>query len=106
MCWSAEVSIISFVIGITSSLYLIWRNKGGDRLFGIFFGWTALMQLIEYFFWIDQNCGKLNIYSSRIGAYLNLTQALLAGFVSLVYVYGNGHDSPVPKNFLICLMIG
>ena len=106
MCWSAEVSIISFVVGMAASLYLIWRNKEGDRLFGIFFGWTALMQLIEFLFWIDQKCGKLNIYSGRIAAYLNLTQALMAGFVALVYVYGYGHKSPVPKNFLIGLLIG
>lgn len=57
MCVNAEVSLSSFIIGIISSIFLIYY---GNKKFqkenlsvGIFFIYVSFIQLLEYFIWID-----------------------------------------------------
>ena len=57
MCVNAEVSLSSFVIGVISSICLIYY---GNKKFqkenlsvGIFFIYISFIQLLEYFIWID-----------------------------------------------------
>ena len=57
MCVNAEVSLSSFIIGVISSICLIYY---GNKKFqkenlsvGIFFIYISFIQLLEYFIWID-----------------------------------------------------
>jgi Na+/melibiose symporter-like transporter len=57
MCVNAEVSLSSFIIGVISSICLIYY---GNKKFqkenlsvGIFFIYVSMIQLLEYFIWID-----------------------------------------------------
>jgi hypothetical protein len=57
MCVNAEVSLSSFIIGVISSICLIYY---GNKKFqkenlsvGIFFIYVSFIQLLEYFIWID-----------------------------------------------------
>jgi hypothetical protein len=57
MCVNAEVSLLSFIIGVISSVCLIYY---GNKKFakenlsiGIFFIYVSVIQLLEYFIWID-----------------------------------------------------
>jgi hypothetical protein len=57
MCWSKEVSISTYVIGIIGCVILY--NKG-YKIEALFYGWVIQMQLIEYFLWAFQPCNDEN----------------------------------------------
>ena len=65
MCYSAESSFSSFVIGTISSLILLTFNNKYIQHAGVFFICVCLMQLLEYFMWIDQDCVFANDMATR-----------------------------------------
>ena len=87
MCFSAKTSITSFLIGWFCSIFLIFRNKEGDRLFGFIFLWVNLMQLLEYLMWIDQKCEKLNNIASQLAWFQNIMQPLIGFIVIFLYIF-------------------
>ena len=59
MCYDAKSSMNGFLIGGAASLYLIvFSNNPTYKHIGLFFAAVVLMQLAEYFIWIDQDCDK------------------------------------------------
>lgn len=52
MCWSYEVSITSFFIGLLVSLILINRNKNYDKVLGYLILFYSFIQLWEAQLWI------------------------------------------------------
>ena len=59
MCYDAKSSMNGFLIGGSASLYLIFfSNNPTYKHIGLFFAAVVLMQLAEYFMWIDQNFKK------------------------------------------------
>ena len=59
MCYDAKSSMNGFLIGGSASLYLIFfSNNPSYKHIGVFFAAVVLMQLAEYFIWIDQDCDK------------------------------------------------
>ena len=66
MCYSAESSLNAFIIGSASSLFLLNSKNNIDKHIGFFFITVNLMQLLEYFIWKDQKCGKINQFASRL----------------------------------------
>ena len=65
MCYSAESSITSFIIGGSACSYLLLSNNNYNKHIGLFFFSVLLIQLVEFFLWIDQDCGWLNNMASR-----------------------------------------
>ena len=67
MCFDARSSLSGFLIGGSASLYLLLFSKNNtNRHIGLFFCSVVLMQLAEYFMWIDQDCKKnYNNFASR-----------------------------------------
>ncbi len=67
MCYSAESSLTAFIVGGFSGLYLLCKSKNPtNRYIGLFFIAVNLMQLVEYLMWIDQDCGAINDFASRM----------------------------------------
>ena len=64
MCINAPVSITSFLVGVTSSLVLIYYGAPKfhleNMITGIFYIYISFMQLVEFFMWIDLD-GKLGL---------------------------------------------
>ncbi len=60
MCYNTTTSLITFAVMAISTIFLIYRNYPNDRWVAIFFISTGIMQLLEYFMWKDQACGKMN----------------------------------------------
>ncbi len=65
MCYSAESSLISFIVGATGSLYLINSENNTNKHIGLFLLVVTMVQLLEFLMWIDQDCGILNDIASR-----------------------------------------
>ena len=93
MCWSFEASFTSLCIGWSTCLYLIWRDKPGDRLFALCCGYVLAMQGIEALIWTDQACGSLNATACQIAYYQNLSQPLV---ICLVLVALNDEVDHLP----------
>ena len=66
MCYSAESSQISFIVGSLGAIYLLNMKEPALKHIGLFLFAVVLMQLLEYMMWIDQECGKLNAFASKM----------------------------------------
>jgi hypothetical protein len=53
MCFNEDISLLSYLTGISGSVALFSINKIPESLF---YGWVVQMQLIEYFLWKNQPC--------------------------------------------------
>ena len=84
MCYSATTSFLTFTIMAISTIYLIYRNYPNDRWFAIVFISAGLMQLLEYFMWKDQSCGRMN-HLATIGALLLLLIQPIAVLIGAYY---------------------
>jgi hypothetical protein len=67
-----------------STIYLIYRNYPNDRWVAIVFISAGLMQLLEYFMWKDQSCGRMN-HLATIGALLILLIQPIAVLIGAYY---------------------
>lgn len=78
MCYSAEVSLGTFVSVSLISIFLFMRNKGVDRAVGGILLVSGCMQFLEYLLWMNPTCNDINkTVSSIIPMYLFLQPAVL-----------------------------
>jgi len=81
MCWSADASILSFIVGCLGIILAAYKNFSPYILF--FFATIVLMQLVEYVVWsygVDtskEGCGDACVSTINFGASLSAA-ALLA----------------------------
>jgi hypothetical protein len=94
MCYNAESSILSFIIGISSCSYLLKYGDKYDKHIGFYFIAVLLIQLTEFFMWKDQKCGILNHYASKS---INLVLSSQVYFLILgFYLF---KTSNIPKKY-------
>ncbi len=75
MCYSARVSIGTFLF---AAAVAAWVSKRQPAL-AVTFVAIALMQLVEYFIWMDQGCGVVNkLATAALKPTLNLQPLLIA----------------------------
>tara|TARA_Y100000591_G_C21790725_1_gene676426 strand:+ start:221 stop:874 length:654 start_codon:yes stop_codon:yes gene_type:complete len=77
MCYNKDVSIGSFVVGTGLALLLYNCGDKYDKHISVFFMVVALIQLAEFFMWIDQGCSKINHYASHFAGIVLYLQALV-----------------------------
>lgn len=77
MCFSPEVSLITYILGTIASLYLLMKGDKYDKHIGLFTLTFIQIQLVEFFMWIDQDCNKnINHYASIFAGYILNLQPL------------------------------
>jgi hypothetical protein len=86
MCFNAEVSISTYLIGMMGCFLLFQRKH---YIVAITFAWVVQMQLIEYFLWKSQNCRnpfqhKRNVFFSKIGIIINHLEPIIL-YLSILY---------------------
>lgn len=90
MCINANISVITFVISVVSSLLLInyglERYKKENMIAGLFFIYISFMQILEYFIWVDINDIKwgANNIASQISAIFIFTQPIVLYLLKLI----------------------
>lgn len=86
MCWSKEVSITTYIIGLLGCFMLY--NKG-HPIEALFYGWVVHMQLIEYFLWKYQPCvgpaKSKNEEVTKIGTIVNHFEPIILWWAILKY---------------------
>lgn len=97
MCFTAKVSLITFLVGVVGSIILM---KYGNPKFhkenitsGIFLLFIAGIQLMDFLFWIDvNNTIGINKVTTIIGSLFNVGQPLFLYITKILYF--------TPKNIL------
>jgi hypothetical protein len=102
MCWNAEVSLITFITSSLLCAYLWYRNDDNDRVIASWVFSFAIMQLLEFFMWINLNSHSFVSKISLISLYL---QPIVLG-LALLYL-GKYHTIINEKNtkYLIILLL-
>ena len=85
MCFSEKASLTAFLVGMTSSLYCYSLGKPNDKVFGLFFAFVSLMQLIDYLLWRHQVCDAYNKMVSLFGMILNYLQPIILAVLLIMY---------------------
>ena len=87
MCYSAEVSLLTFGLGIgCSSLLVLHSTTPFHTLLGWFLGYVSLMQGIEYLLWKHPHCDSYHKRVSVMGMILNHSQPIVLALLTwLVY---------------------
>lgn len=93
MCFSFEASILSFLIGSISSIWIIFLGRPFDTIVGGYWLWVCLMQGIEAILWKHQTCDDLHKTVSFIGSGLNVTQPLI--LAALIFMFSK-YAKPIP----------
>lgn len=86
MCYSAEVSLITFIIGCGFSILLTTCKHKFHKLLGYFLGFVSLMQFIEFLLWRHQICDTYHKFLSVLGMILNHAQPVFLACVT-AYIY-------------------
>lgn len=85
MCYSAESSLISFLVGFTVSFILFQKKDIYLKHLGFHFMTVVLMQLAEFFLWISyKHCSKINQLVSKSIPWILMTQIyslILGGYI-------------------------
>ena len=67
MCFSKEVSLATFIIGVLGGFLCYSVNSPDYKIIGLFFGFVSLMQGIEYLLWCHQTCDTYNKILTNAG---------------------------------------
>lgn len=94
MCYSKNLSLLSFIFGIISGIVLIKygniESKTTNMTIASFFIFVSLMQLIEYLMWSDLKCESgLNKTASIFGPILNHLQPVMFLIICFIYLKSN-----------------
>ena len=76
MCWSAEVSLQTFIFGVISAIIVYALNVVQLHVIIILLSFTS-MQLLEYFTWTYLHNKKINKILSYIGLFIIIIQIFL-----------------------------
>jgi len=68
MCYSAEVSLAAYLVGLYGCSILWQHNLKSEA---VFYGWVVQMQLIEYLMWLNHDCGSNNREITKWGIIIN-----------------------------------
>lgn len=114
MCYSKDLSIASLSFGIIASLSLIYfgnvQSSLTNKAIGYFFLFVSLMQLVEYFLWIDIECTNgFNKLGSLLGPIFNHLQPIVLLVLANIYLQPENIISSeivLPANILYLLYSG
>lgn len=114
MCYSADLSLTSLSFGIFASLMLInfgsKESSNTNKAIGYFFLFVTLMQLVEYFLWIDMDCvNGFNKAGALLGPILNHLQPVVLLVIATTFLEPANLISPsivIPANILYLIYCG
>lgn len=90
MCFSAESSLGTFIVGLIGSYLLFhYGNKNykkENQIYSLFLVYVIFMQLFDFIFWMNpHNQYNLNRIFTYIAPFFNLSQPLLLYILKIVY---------------------
>ena len=106
MCWNKEVSLSSFIVGtiINIAVLLYFKKEITVVSFCIIWQFVLLMQLSEYFIWLDQKCGKTNKMGTKAALIFNLMQPVFT-FLVLINAFVGSQFAKTVSTIIIFLYL-
>jgi hypothetical protein len=101
MCYNPETSLVTYLIGSGSSIYLLSTKKNALKISGLFFLLVSQMQLVEFLLWINNSCNQFNTAISNLGSIINHLEPIV---LYLCVRYYNKDLSPQKKKILNILI--
>ena len=117
MCYTAEASAYSFIVGITVSSYLYNQQSSDLKIIGGIFFLVSFMQLFDYVFWRTQppwnaQTKETNRLFTKLAVIVNNIQPLVLAYLiykhkgsiegeKLVYLYGIVMVIFMMNNFIV-----
>jgi len=103
MCYTQNLSLLSFLFGISCSFILIELGNESsintNKTIGYFFMFVSLMQFVEFLLWSDTNCKNAwNKIGSSIGPLLNHLQPVILVALSGSFLQSNNF---IDNNILV-----
>jgi hypothetical protein len=94
MCYTQNLSLLSFLFGISCSFILIELGNESsvntNKTIGYFFMFVSLMQFVEFLLWSDTTCKNAwNKIGSSIGPLLNHLQPVILVALSSAFLQSN-----------------
>lgn len=83
MCFTKEVSILTYIVGLVGCLNLYFNLN--LKIEAVFFAWVVQMQLIEYFLWDNQECNNVNKNTTKIGTIVNHLEPIILWISILLF---------------------
>lgn len=100
MCYNKEISLITYIIGTSLSLYLFLIGDKYDKNISLFFFTFIQIQLVEFFMWTNQNC---NIYNKLATIFGNIVLSLQPLSILIgAYIF---NTTTINKNIILFLII-
>jgi hypothetical protein len=87
MCFSANMSIISFIVGLIGSILVYSLGGPSNKIIGLFLGFVSFMQFLEYLLWKHQECNNQNKFLSKITLWFNHMQPIVLGLLIILFNY-------------------
>lgn len=107
-----DLSLISFIFGISVSLSLIYlgneKSSNTIKTIGYYFFFISFIQLVEYFIWSDIECKSgLNNFASLIVPIINLPQPIVLLILAIIFLDSTNIISTiiVPINIIYVIYI-
>jgi hypothetical protein len=91
MCFSSDISILTYITGVIGC-YLLFNKESKEKynkIFAIFLFFVIQMQLIEYFFWNNQECNDINKNITKVGIIINHLEPFVLYLALLYYIPNN-----------------
>jgi len=101
MCFSENISLFAFTIGVIGSILVVSLGKIHDKIWGYWFLFLSLMQMIDFFLWRNQTCDNNNYIISILGIIFNNLQPIVLGILILVI---NTKLSYQDINTILCIL--
>jgi hypothetical protein len=78
MCFNAEVSLSSFIVGSTACIFLAGQKKTPlARVLAIAIWWAILMQAFEYVIWTHPECDFVSLAATKAAFVTNMLQPVV-----------------------------
>jgi hypothetical protein len=102
MCFSKNISLFTFLMGLTTSTWCFSQNDPNLKIIGAFFAFVILMQGLEYLIWDHQICDNYNILLGKIAAIINNLQPIV--FYALIRIFNKRANTKI-MNILLGLYV-
>lgn len=96
MCYTAQDSINAFIFSIVSSTLLYYNSQSNDlKILALFLGFVGHMQLFDYIFWINAECGKANKLATKFAIVFNHLQPIVLYLLIKYFGYSQSRLSTI-----------
>lgn len=88
MCYSANDSIVAYIFGCISNIYLFINSKNTDeKIISLFLFFVSQMQLFDFIFWTNKKCNTINKIVTKIAIIFNHLQPIVLYLLLKIFNY-------------------